>query len=114
MDIATIIGLLLAFGMMAASVVMSGGNFATFWDTSSLLMVVGGTVGAVLVCFPLKMVLKTPQIMLKPVFYQPPRPADLIRDLVSLADTARRDGLLALEPRLAQIENPLLKLGVQM
>ncbi|MCU0876779.1 MAG: motility protein A, partial [Pirellulaceae bacterium] len=60
MDIATIIGLLLAFGMMAVSVVMGGGNFASFWDTASVLMVIGGTIGAILICFPLRVASKIP------------------------------------------------------
>ncbi|MDX1947357.1 MAG: motility protein A [Pirellulaceae bacterium] len=114
MDIATVIGLILAFAMMALSVVMGGGNFASFWDTASVLMVFGGTIGAVLICFPLKTVLKTPKVMLKPVFNKAPNPAELIKTLVSLAETARRDGLLALEARLTEIDNAFIKLGVQM
>jgi chemotaxis protein MotA len=114
MDVATIIGLLLAFGVMAASVITSGGSFAALWDTPSLLMVVGGTAGAVLMCFPLRTVLRSPRIFLKGIFYRAPRPAELVEQLVSLAKTARRDGLLALERRLPQIDNPLIKLGIQM
>lgn len=114
MDIATIIGLLLAFGMIAASVIMGGGTFAAFWDTASVLMVLGGTTGAVLTCFPLKTLIKTPRVVLKSFLYKSPSPAELIKQLVSLAETARRDGLLALEARLAEIDNSFIKLGIQM
>lgn len=114
MDIATLLGLLLAFGMMAVSVVMSGGSFGALWDLPSVLMVGGGTLGAILVCFPLKTVLNLPQVILKSVVHRPPQNAGLIRQLVSLAETARRDGLLALEARLAEIDSPFIQLGVQM
>ena len=114
MDIATLIGLLLAFGMMATSVVMGGGSFAAFWDTASVLMVFGGSAGAVLICFPLKTLFKVPRVLLKSVLYKSPQPGELIKQLVSLAETARRDGLLALEARLTEIDNPFIKLGIQM
>jgi chemotaxis protein MotA len=114
MDIATVIGLLLAFSMMGLSVVMGGGTFGAFWDTASVLMVIGGTAGAVLVCFPIKTVLKAPKVLLKSVRYKSPSPAELIKQLVSLAETARRDGLLALEARLVEVDNPFIKLGIQM
>ena len=77
-------------------------------------MVVGGTAGAVLICFPLKTVLKSPQVLLKPVFNKAPNPSEIIRQLVSLAETARRDGLLALEARLVEIDDSFTRLGVQM
>ena len=114
MDVATLIGLLLALAMMGASILMGGGNFASFWDAASLLMVLGGTIGATMMCFPLKTVVKLPQVMLKSLFNTPPNPADLIRQIVSLAEIARRDGLLALEKGLDAIANPFIKLGVQM
>ena len=114
MDMATLIGLLLALAMMGGSILMGGGNFASFWDGAALLMVLGGTIGATMMCFPLKTVVKLPQVMLKSLFNTPPNPADLIRQIVSLAEIARRDGLLALEKGLDAIANPFIKLGVEM
>jgi chemotaxis protein MotA len=77
-------------------------------------MVLGGTLGATMMCFPLKTVLKMPQVMLKSLFNQPPNSAELVRQLVALAEIARRDGMLALERRLDQIGHPLMKLGIQL
>jgi chemotaxis protein MotA len=52
---------------------------------------------------------------MKKVFMnRPDNIADVIEQIVSLAETARRDGLLALEARLEEIENPFIVLGVQM
>lgn len=114
MDIATVAGLLLALSMMAASVALGGGNITSFWDTASVLMVLGGTLGATMMCYPLKTVLKMPRVMLKSLFNTPPDPAELIRQLVGLAEIARRDGMLALEKRLGQIRHPFIKLGIEL
>lgn len=114
MDIATIIGLLLAFGMMYASVIMGGGQLSSFWDTASVLMVFGGTTGAIMMAFPLKVLLKAPKSMLKLVLNKSDNPKDTIKLIVSLAETARKDGLLALESRIEEIKNPFVKLGIQM
>lgn len=114
MDIATIIGLLLAFGMMAVSVLMGGGNFASFWDTASVLMVIGGTFGAILICYPLRVAAKIPKVLLKTALNKPPNIPALIQEIVELSDTARRQGLLSLESRIAQISDPFIRTGIQL
>ena len=53
MDIATIIGLLAAFGLMLLGI-LQGGSLMIFIDIASLVIVVGGTIGTVLVHFPLE------------------------------------------------------------
>ena len=65
MDLTTILGLAIAFGMMAASVALSGGSFSSFVNLPSLLCVVGGTLGAVLVCFPRRAIRRLPGVILK-------------------------------------------------
>lgn len=114
MDIATIIGLIVAFGMMYASVVMGGGRLSSFWDTASILMVFGGTTGAIMTCFPLKTLLKSPKSMLKLVLNKPEDHQETIQVIVKLAEIARKDGLLALEPRVEEIKSPFVRLGIQM
>jgi chemotaxis protein MotA len=114
MDVGTLIGLTLAFAMITSSIVMGGGNFSAFWDSTSLLVVLGGTIGAVLTCFPLKTVLRGPRIVSKTMFHEPPNYRQLIQQIVSLAVVARRDGLLALEPKLAAISDPFVRQGMQM
>lgn len=114
MDIATVLGLLLAWSMMAAAVYLGGGSFGAFWDTASICMVVGGTIGALLICFPLRLVARAPRVLIKGMRNTVPRPEDLIQTIVSLADTARRDGLLALEARLPTIDNEFIRRGIEL
>ncbi len=114
MDLSTLLGISLASAALLASVVLSGGNFQSFWDAPSILIVVGGSLGALLVCFPLKTIRRLPQVVMKGMSGKLTNPRDVIEQIVSLAVTARRDGLLALEPRLDEIEDPFIRLGVQM
>jgi chemotaxis protein MotA len=114
MDLGTIVGLSLAWAMMAAAVVMSGGRFGSFWDVASLLMVLGGTAGSVLASFPLGTVLKTPRVVTKSLFHKPPDCRAIIKRIVGLAEIARREGLLALESKLHQIDDPFIRLGMEM
>ena len=114
MDLASLIGLLLALVMMAVSVSMSGGSFASFWDTASVLMVFGGTIGAMMMCFSLRNIMNLPKVMRKVFFNRPINQRELIDTMVSLAEIARREGLLALEDRLQSVPNPFIRLGLQM
>jgi chemotaxis protein MotA len=114
MDIASLIGVILVFVLIIGSILVGGGSFGAFIDIPSVLVVIGGCIASVLVCFPLKSFLSMPGVI-KIVFLNKPRsvPA-LIEQLVSLAETARRDGLLALEGRLDEVDNSFIKLGIQM
>lgn len=114
MDIASLVGFAIAYAMMAVSVVMGGGSFTSFYDTASVLMVIGGSIGAVMICFPLGSLFKIPKVTLKAFMNKAPNIKELITTIVSLAETARRDGLLALEQRIEEVKNPFIKLGIQL
>jgi chemotaxis protein MotA len=114
MDIATVLGLLIAWSMMAAAVIMGGGTFGAFWDTASVLMVIGGTIGAVLICFPLRTVARAPSVLMKGMLNTQPDARDLIKTIVNLSETARREGLLSLETRLPSIENDFIRRGIEL
>lgn len=114
MDIASLIGVLMAFGLIVGAILMGGGSFASFFDVPSILVVVGGSVAAALICFPLKNIITAPLVAKKVFLNKAVNVTDLIEQLVSLAETARRDGLLALEGRMDDVANPFIKLGVQM
>lgn len=114
MDIASVIGLLLAVGLILGSILTGKAPFTAFVDIPSILVVIGGSSGAGLMCFPLKNILGTPGVMKKVFLNKAQNYRALIEQLVSLAETARRDGLLALENRLDEVENGFVKLGIQM
>ena len=54
MDIASLVGLLLALGLILGSIMMGSAPFSAFIDIPSMMVVVGGAMAAALICFPLK------------------------------------------------------------
>lgn len=114
MDITTIVGLLLAIGLILGSIITGTAPLTAFLDVPSILVVVGGAGGAACICFPLKHILSVPKVVKKVFLNRSENAADLIEQLVSLAETARRDGMLALETRLDEISNSFIRLGIQM
>ena len=114
MDIASLIGLILAVGLIIASIALGNAPFTAFIDIPSMLVVLGGAIAAAMICFPLSSMLKAPLIALKVLLNKGEDRLALIKQIVELAETARRDGLLALESKVVDIENPLVKTGIQM
>ena len=113
MDIATIIGLLVGIVLLALSIGLKS-PFSAFIDPPSVLVVIGGSISAVLISFPLRSFLNTARVSKNVFFNKQENFAELIEQLVSLAETARRDGLLALEGRIEEINHPFIVLGIQM
>lgn len=114
MDIASLIGLILAIGLIFASIALGNAPMTAFIDIPSLLIVVGGAIGAALICFPINSMLRAPVIALKVLLNRSEDRSALISQIVELAETARRDGLLALEARVSEIDNSLVRTGIQM
>ena len=114
MDIATVVGVALAMALILGSIVIGGGSFVAFIDVPSLMVVVGGAIAAGMISFPLKNFLSVFGVTMKVFFNKAESIPRLIEEIVSLAETARRDGLLALESRLGDIENSFVVLGIQM
>jgi chemotaxis protein MotA len=89
-------------------------SLAQFIDPPAAIMVLGGGLCVVLTSVPLKQFLSLPKIMLKLVLSPGADLPALIEQLVRLAEVARKDGLLALESRVREIDNESIVLGVQM
>ena len=114
MDITSLIGFILAIGLILGSILMGTAPFSAFVDIPSMLVVVGGAMAAGMMAFPLKSFMALPMVMKKAFLNKPDDLAAIITQLVELADVARRDGLLALEGKMNEVENPIIKGGLQM
>ena len=114
MDIATVIGFVLAIGLILTAIMIGGGSFASFIDPPSVMVVIGGSIAAAMISFPLKNFLGVFGVTMKVVLYKLDSIPQLIEQIVSLAETARRDGLLALEGQIEEIDNSFVVLGIQM
>jgi chemotaxis protein MotA len=109
LDLATLIGLIGAFGIVLTSI-MLGGSAGTFVNTPSLLVVLGGTVLVTMMKFSLGKFAGAASIAVKAFLYKPSNPEDLIEESVELAKAARQGGLLALEDR--EISDEFMKTGL--
>jgi chemotaxis protein MotA len=114
MDLATIIGFVLAWGAFFGSVIMEGGDLKAFINPSALVLVFGGTFGATMMSFPLSEIMQIPAILKHAFKSGHDSPASIIQKLVTFAERARREGLLALEEEARDITDEFLKKGVQL
>jgi chemotaxis protein MotA len=114
MDIATVVGTVLAIALILGSIVIGGGSFMAFIDVPSILVVIGGSIAAALISFPLPNFLGVFGVTMKAVFWKLDAPEMVIKQIVSLSEVARREGILALESRTDDIDNDFIKLGIQM
>jgi chemotaxis protein MotA len=113
MDIATIIGLLLGTGLVLGSIAI-GGSLGPFINIPSIMITIGGSFAALLINFPLKKVLGVFSIVRKCFTYRLPTTEEVIEQFMKFATLARRDGLLALENEMEEIDDGFLKRGLEM
>ncbi|MCS4502825.1 flagellar motor protein PomA [Arhodomonas aquaeolei] len=111
MDLATLIGLIGATGVIMMAIVV-GGDAAIFLNVPSLLIVVSGALLATLIKFPLSQFLGAFKSVGRAFKYRSDDPRRLIEQTVDLAQVARKEGLLALENY--EVDNPFLQQGVQL
>lgn len=113
MDLATVIGIVLAFGLVVSGI-MSGSSLMIFVDVPSMLIVGGGTIGATLVNYPLPHVLGVLKVFKQAFLTRSQSPAQIITQFMEYANRARREGILALEPLLRDIKDDFLRKGLQL
>jgi chemotaxis protein MotA len=113
MDLATIIGIILSFGLVTSAIMM-GSSIFIFISAKSALIVLGGTIGATLVNYPLSHVLGVMGVTKKAFLSTLDTPNELISRFMEYANKARREGILALEPILREIDDDYLRKGLQL
>ena len=114
MDLATLVGLVIAFGAIGVSYSLEGGNPDAIFLTAPILTVVGGTLGATMITTSMRNVLKIPAF-LRIALFGKPHPVDATIDkVVKLSERARREGILGLEEHLSSISNQFFRKAVQL
>ncbi len=113
MDIATLVGILVSFGLVIVSILM-GGEGTWFVSPPSLMIVGGGTMGATLLAYPLVDVLSVFKVAKNVFMHKSQVVSELIPLISEFAKKARQEGILSFESQLADIEDPFLVQGIQM
>lgn len=111
MDLATLVGILGAFGIVIGAMAM-GGSVMVFVNAPSILVVFGGTLFAVLMKFEVGQFLGAMKVAAKAFKFKLDSSDELIEQIVDLADAARKGGLLSLEGK--EVSNDFLQKGIQL
>lgn len=111
MDFATLIGLIGGLGIIVGAIAI-GGDLVLFLNPASMLIVFGGTFMVTLMQIPLSDVIRSFSVAMKAFVHRSEDPRKLIEEAVSLADVARKNGLLALEG--VELSNEFLQRGVSL
>ena len=114
MDIATIIGLIGGTVAIGLGVVTSGGSIGGIIDIPSVFVTVGGSYMALFIVAPLKQALGLFKIMGRALKTHDYGEKTLIQNMVALSEKARREGILALEEGLDDLDSPFMKEGLRM
>lgn len=115
MDIVSVIGILLAFGAILGGQYLEGGHLGSLVQLAAFIIVAGGTIGAIMLQSSAKIFFQGVKLLKWIIFPPPTAPHDLIDQVLSWSATARKGGLLALEPRLEELEeDPFTKKGLQL
>ena len=114
MKASSAIGLVVAIVGLFLGATMEGSNPMAILAPSAMLIVLGGTLGAVIIGTSFASITNIPKLYMKAFN---PDVADLnakVAELVGYAEAARRDGLLALDEQLGGVEDPYTKKGLQL
>ncbi len=113
MEKGILIGIGLGFVLIFGSI-FYGGDYGPFGDIASIVLVLGGTTSGLLAAFSLKEVKQFAGGAKAMLFFQEPDDSEVIGQFVELATIARREGLLALDRKVRDIENDLIRMGLEM
>lgn len=93
---------------------LSGGNIGNYIDVPSVILVMGASITIVFYAFPARNVKSIGAVVKKALFAKSKSIDQLIDDMVSFAEIARRDGILSLESAVKDIDDPFVVQGIQM
>lgn len=111
MDIATIIGIVLGFGLIIGSILLNG-SLGAFIDIPSGLIVIGGTIATTFIMERMDRVLGAMKVASNAFFTKGSDVSDTVEIILNLSNKARREGILALEEE--KVEDEFLAKGLRM
>jgi chemotaxis protein MotA len=114
LDKGTIAGIALAAAVIVVGLLVEGGKVSQIMQPTAAMIVFGGTIGAVMVQFPVGQFVAATRALAS-IFVEPPQhPEALISELVDYAKTARKRGIVALDAELDHIDDPFLKRSLML
>jgi chemotaxis protein MotA len=114
MDKSSFAGLFIALGGIFLGLFLEGGKLLQIMQPTAALIVFGGTLGAVMLQFPLRVVFAALKRLGQVFFDRSRDPRALIGEIVRCANKARREGIVSLDGELESIGDPFLKKGLML
>jgi len=114
MDITTVVGTIMGFSLVLFAMASGDGGLAPFVHAPSMMIVGGGTIAVTLMNFPLATVKGIVKVTLRTFLFRLNTPAQEIDRIIDCANLARKEGLLALESKLQDVEDAFFGKGVQL
>lgn len=113
-DIISVVGILVALTAIVGGQILEGGHVGSLLQVTAFVIVIGGTLGACMLQFSLPTFLRG--IRMLGWVIMPPRLhlEEMIDNIINWGQTARRGGLLSLEPIMLEIEDPFVRKGLQL
>ena len=113
MDITSILGFVIGM-VLIIFVGITPAKLGNFWDPESLAIVVGGAIAAVVMSYPLSMLKTIPGHFKMLIQGNKYNIAELVNTLEEMAQLARKNGLLALEEKANELDDPFFKQGIML
>jgi len=113
LDLSTIIGMGAAFGLMLMAI-LQGGPLTMFINVPSIMIVFGGTIGVAFVHYPFGDLFDAVNVAKKTILHKDSSINDMIVQLMEFANKARKEGILALQGAMEQVDDEFLIKAMQM
>jgi chemotaxis protein MotA len=115
LELSTVLGVVVGFVAVGVGMVLKGANLAVLINPAAFLIIIAGTAACLLNAFPMEILQKFPTLI-KMLFKKPEfmSKVDMLKMFVELSQTARREGILALESRVDEVPDVFLKTGLSM
>ena len=105
---------MLAAGGILGGLVLEGGKLTDIAQVTALMIVLGGTIGAVMVTTPLRTLIKAAKCLGSVFFEHSQEPAEMIEEIISYATKARKNSIISLEADLPNIADPFLRKAISL
>jgi chemotaxis protein MotA len=113
-DLASLAGLVVGFGGIILGLVMEGGKMQDVSQVTAAIIVLGGTIGAVMVTTPQSVLLAAVRRLAVVFVDKAPDPSVITEDLIAYATKARKEGIVSLEQDAEAIEDPFLRKALNL
>lgn len=114
MDIASVGGVLLAIIGIVGGLMIEGGSIAQITQPTAMMIVLGGTMGAVMLQFPMNIFLAALKQFMRVFFFAGTQSESIVLQLVGFAVKARKSGIVSLDADLRSVEDPFLKQALML